>query len=69
MPQRLLNNNKQGIRYSIPLILEMDPQLWKLLSEQGRIIFSIKKWDVYRRAVEFSKDIPTSTEAAPNETS
>jgi hypothetical protein len=39
--------------------IELDAELWSLLSNNKDTIFDIKDWEVYRRATEISKEIPT----------
>ncbi len=38
---------------------KVDTQLWWLLKEEEETIFKIQNWEIYRRATEISKDIPT----------
>jgi chromosome condensin MukBEF complex kleisin-like MukF subunit len=39
--------------------IKLDAELWSLLSNNKDTIFDIKDWEVYRRATEISKEIPT----------
>jgi hypothetical protein len=39
--------------------IKSDAELWSLLSNNKDAIFDIKDWEVYRRATEISKEIPT----------
>jgi len=34
--------------------------LWAIIRAEENTIFGIKNWEVYRRATEVSKEIPTS---------
>jgi hypothetical protein len=37
----------------------LDAELWSILKTEEDTIFKIRDWDVYRRATEISKEIPT----------
>jgi pentapeptide repeat protein len=41
------------------LLSEIDDDLWLLLKSEENTIYGIKNWELYRRAVELVKDIPS----------
>jgi hypothetical protein len=55
----LEENSKKLKREYKAASIELDAELWSLLSNNKDTIFNIKDWEVYRRATEISKEIPT----------
>jgi uncharacterized protein YjbI with pentapeptide repeats len=42
------------------ILFELDSELWRFLSRQTDTVFEIRDWEIYRRAAELIKDIPTA---------
>jgi KAP family P-loop domain len=42
-------------------VVKLDKELWALLRNEKDTIFNIPNWEIYRRATEISKEIPTQT--------
>jgi hypothetical protein len=49
-------------------LIDIEPGLWGFLSNSKEIIFSIKNWDIYRRAAEAVKEIPHVESSTPKPT-
>ena len=49
-------------------LIDIEPGLWNFLSKSKEIIFSIKNWEIYRRAAEAVKEIPHTETPSPSHT-